>query len=298
MHLHLSFFFFSSRRRHTRCSRDWSSDVCSSDLAGHPFVLLSPANLEAALASRPSSSADLLRETFDVFEDGVCLLARDGSLKVANAGGERLFRSTLQQELQGVASEAARRGATADRSLTLDGRAYAARAYPLSERGVVLYIRDATDEREREIGRLQSEKLASIGMLAAGVAHEINNPAAFVLANIEALTGHMRLVEDKLRDFPDASVARPGLSNLLFEASAILQESKEGMARIQRIVKDLGSFSHADEDVAVPMNVNTALDSAITRLRNELKYRARVERELRATRLVRASPARLGQVFL
>jgi signal transduction histidine kinase/ActR/RegA family two-component response regulator len=266
--------------------------------AGHPFVLVSPANLEAALASRPSSSGDLLRETFDVFEDGVCLLARDGALKVANAIGERLFRSALKADLQGVANEATRRGATADRCLTLDGRAYAARAYPLSERGVVLYIRDATDEREREIGRLQSEKLASIGMLAAGVAHEINNPAAFVLANIEALTGHMRLIEDKLRELPDANAARAALSNLLFEVSAVLQESKEGMARIQRIVKDLGSFSHADEDVNIPMSVNTAVESALTMLRNELKYRARVESELRSKRLVMASAPRLGQVFL
>ena len=82
------------------------------------------------------------------------------------------------------------------------GRAFAVRAYPLPGRGAVLYVRDATDEREREIGRLQAEKLASIGLLAAGVAHEINNPAAFVLANIEALTGHLRLVEERLRD-PD-----------------------------------------------------------------------------------------------
>jgi signal transduction histidine kinase/ActR/RegA family two-component response regulator len=266
--------------------------------AGHGFVLVSPAQLEASLASRPSSSGDLLRETFDVFEDGVCLLARNGTLKVANATGEHLFGSTLKEELQGVASEAARRGAIADRCLTLDGRFYSARAYPLSERGVVLYIRDATAEREREIGRLQSEKLASIGMLAAGVAHEINNPAAFVLANIEALTGHMRLIEDKLRELPDADAARGTLSSLLFEASAILQESKEGMARIQRIVKDLGSFSHADEDVNVPMSVNTAVESALTMLRNELKYRARVEQDLRARRLVLASAPRLGQVFL
>jgi signal transduction histidine kinase len=266
--------------------------------AGHPFVLMSPACLEATFASRPSSSADVLRETFDVFEDGVCLLARDGSLKVANAIGERLFRSVLKSELQSVASEAARRGAIADRSLSLDGRAFVVRAYPLSERGVVLYIRDATDEREREIGRLQSEKLASIGMLAAGVAHEINNPAAFVLANIEALTGHMRLIEDKLRELPGADAARGSLSDMLFEASAILQESKEGMARIQRIVRDLGSFSHADEDVSVPMSVNTAVESALTMLRNELKYRARVEQDLRATRLVLASAPRLGQVFL
>jgi signal transduction histidine kinase len=266
--------------------------------AGHPFVLVSPASLEASLASRPSSSGDLLRETFDVFEDGVCLLARNGALKVANAIGERLFGSSLKQELQDVASEATRRSATADRSLTLDGRAFAARAYPLSERGVVLYIRDATDEREREIGRLQSEKMASIGMLAAGVAHEINNPAAFVLANIEALTGHMRLIEDKLRDLPNADAAHAALSNLLFEASAILQESKEGMARIQRIVRDLGSFSHADEDVNVPISVNTAVESALTMLRNELKYRARVEQDLRASRPVLASAPRLGQVFL
>jgi signal transduction histidine kinase/ActR/RegA family two-component response regulator len=266
--------------------------------AGHPFVLISPACLEATFASRQSSNVDLLRETFDVFEDGVCLLARDGSLKVANASGERLFDSILKADLQGVAAEATRRGVTADRGLMLDGRAYAARAYPLSERGVVLYIRDATDEREREIGRLQSEKLASIGMLAAGVAHEINNPAAFVLANIEALTAHMRLIEDKLHELPDADAQRPALCSLLFEASAILQESKEGMARIQRIVKDLGSFSHADEDVDVPISVNVAVESALTMLRNELKYRARVEQDLHARRLVLASAPRLGQVFL
>jgi CheY-like chemotaxis protein len=140
--------------------------------------------------------------------------------------------------------------------------------------------------------------MASIGMLAAGVAHEINNPAAFVLANIEALTGHMRLIEGRLRDLPNADAAHAALSNLLFEASAVLQESKEGMARIQRIVRDLGSFSHADEDVNVPISVNTAVESALTMLRNELKYRARVEQDLRASRPVLASAPRLGQVFL
>ena len=70
------------------------------------------------------------------------------------------------------------------------------------------------------------------------------------------------------------------------------------MARIHRIVRDLGSFSHTDDEAIVPMNVNLAIDSALGMLRNELKYRARVERDLRAKRLVRASAPRLGQVFL
>lgn len=266
--------------------------------AGHTHVVVAPNELQATFASRPSSTGDVLRETFDVFEDAVCLISPEGMLKVANAMGERLYDSRLGPELQAAAAEAVRRGATADRTVQQDARVFAVRSYPLTGRGAVVYVRDATDEREREIGRLQAEKLASIGMLAAGVAHEVNNPAAFVLANIEALTGSMRLIEDKLRELPEAGEARASLSNLLFEASAILQESKEGMARIQRIVRDLGSFSHVDEDVSVPLNVNTAVESALTMLRNEIRYRAHVEQDLQATRLVRASVPRLGQVFL
>ncbi len=250
------------------------------------------------LEASPLSGSDVLRETFQVFEDGVCLVAPGGTLEVGNAIGERLFAGGLRDELVAAAREVADRGVTADRTLLRDGKVYAVRAYPVSGRGTVLYVRDATDEREREIGRLQAEKLASIGLLAAGVAHEINNPSAFVLANIEALAGHLRLLEDKLRELPDGGAARLGLGDLLFEATAILQESKEGMARIHRIVRDLGSFSHTDEDSIVPMDVNLAIESTLTMLRNELKYRARVERELRAARFVHASAPRLGQVFL
>src|SRR6185369_1643931 len=262
---------------------------------GYDFVALHPERLGSGGLG---AGSEVLRETFDVFEDGVCLVAPDGALEIANAIGARLYGGGLQGELQAAAREAISTGASADRALSDGGRAFAVRAYPLAGRGAVLYVRDTTDERDREIRRLQAEKLASIGMLAAGVAHEINNPAAFVLANIEALSGHLRLIDDKIRELPEGTVAHLGLSEVLFEASAILQESKEGMARIHRIVRDLGSFSHSDEDADVAMNVNVALESALTMLRNELKYRARVERDMRATRAVRGNTARLGQVFL
>jgi signal transduction histidine kinase/ActR/RegA family two-component response regulator len=262
---------------------------------GVELVVMPPGELEKILRV---PGADVLRDAFEVFDDGVCLVAPDGSLEVANGTGARLWGGAMRADLEAAAREALASAGTADRSLTDEGRAYTVRAYPVSGRGAVLYVRDSTDERERELGRLQAEKLASIGLLAAGVAHEINNPAAFVLANIEALTGHMRLVEEKLRELPEAGAAQRGLSDLLFEANAILQESKEGMARIHRIVRDLGSFSHADEDATQPIDVNLAIESALTMLRNELKYRARVDRDLKATRLVQASAPRLGQVFL
>jgi two-component system, NtrC family, sensor kinase len=264
----------------------------------HDFVLLSPEALRAMLAGGSRSGGDALRAAFDVLEDGVCVVAPGGALEAANASGARLYSGVLRDDLGAAAREAIASGGTVDRSLSPDGRAFAVRATPLAGRGAVLHVRDATDERAREIGRLQAEKLASIGLLAAGVAHEINNPAAFVLANIEALAGHLRLIEERLRDLPEGVLARLGLTDQLFEANAILQESKEGMARIHRIVRDLAAFSHADEESSAPMNVNLALESALGMLRNELKYRARVERELRATRVVRASAARLGQVFL
>ncbi len=272
-----------------------SAKAALTRLAGGAFdLVLARAERLPSLAARDQ----LLREAFDVFEDGVCLVDPDGALEIGNAAGARLYGGPLRAELIAAARDAIDAAASADRGLSSDGRAFAVRAYPVPGRGAILYVRDATDEREREIGRLQGEKLASIGLLAAGVAHEINNPAAFVLANIEALTGQLRLVEERLRELPDGVAAKLGLTDLLFEANVILQESKEGMARIHRIVRDLGSFSHADEEANGPMDVNQAIDSALGMLRNELKYRARVERELKAERLVRASAPRLGQVFL
>src|SRR4030095_5699955 len=125
-------------------------------------------------------------------------------------------------------------------------------------------------------------------MLAAGVAHEINNPASFVLANVEALSGLLRLLDEKLRADRLAS-RRLGLRDLLFEASAIVQESKEGMARIHRIVRDLHAFSRVEDDPRGVTDVNAAIQSALTMLRNELRYRAEVERALEATRPVRGN---------
>ncbi len=270
---------------------------------------------------------DALRETFDVIEHGLFLFDASGKVQIENAAGRRLREvpsdgtwpgvgvsgvtagiveaplaegptgPSIQVFLEGLAREAISSNATCDRSLTRESRQLNARGYPVAGRRALVYVRDVTEERDKELRRLQAEKLASIGMMAAGVAHEINNPASFVLANIEALLGLLRLLDDKLKH--DPVVARKlGLKEMLFEAMSIVQESKEGMARIYRIVRDLHSFSRVDDDATAVTDVNAALESSLTMLRSELRYRAAVERDLKATRPVRASAARLGQVFL
>lgn len=269
----------------------------------------SNAELLAPLPSGPESR--LIRETFDVFDEALLLLDASGAVQIENAAGRKLLEEeptpalrsptevddSIRALLAELAREAITKSAVCDRSLSHAGRRLDARAYPAAGRRALLYVRDVTEERGQEVRRLQSEKLASIGMLAAGVAHEINNPASFVLANIDALSGLLRSIEEKLR--ADAQSARKlGLRDLLFEATSIVQESKEGMARINRIVRDLHSFSRTDDDAQTATDVNAAVDSALTMLRNELRYRTMIERDLRATQSVRASAARLGQVFL
>lgn len=293
------------------------SKAVADEVQRHNFELVGKVNegtrqLEK-LAYELRVERDALRETFDVIEDGLLLLDEAGHIQLENTAGRKLRgapaagaavetiegggEASIQTALELLAREAIGKNATCDRNLSHGGRQLNARAYPAAGQRALLYVRDVTEERDTELRRLQSEKLASIGMLAAGVAHEINNPASFVLANTEALMGILRLMEDKLKADP-AAARKLGLREILFEAMTIVQESKEGMARIHRMVRDLHSFSRVDDDATALTDVNAALESSLTMLRNELRYRAVVERDLRATFPVRASAARLGQVFL
>ncbi len=269
------------------------------------------------LAAELRIERDALRETFDVFQDGLLLLDSRGEVLIENTAGRRLLdRAPLAsshrssgdgqdgvvgtsffESIAAFAREAIGHNATYCRTLTWKGRQLDVRANPAVGGRALVYVRDVTEERDRELRRLQAEKLAAIGMLAAGVAHEINNPASFVLANVDSLAGILRKLDETLRTEKVYEEAGR-LEGIVFDAMTVVQESKEGMARIHRIARDLHSFSRIDDDASALSDVNSAVDSALTMLRSELRYRATVERSLCATQLVRASAARLGQVFL
>jgi two-component system, NtrC family, sensor kinase len=144
---------------------------------------------------------------------------------------------------------------------------------------------------------LQSEKMAAVGQLAAGVAHEINNPIGFVSSNISTLTQYSeqllevidlscqmasylphepRLMLDSLLEKVEYDYLRRDLPDLL-------QESKDGLARVKRIVSDLRDFSTSDEGQRVAADLNAVLERALTMVAADLAGKVEVVRELAST---------------
>lgn len=160
---------------------------------------------------------------------------------------------------------------------------------------------------------LQSEKMASIGQLAAGVAHEINNPIGFVSSNLGSLRGYVEPLFSLLallKKTPADTLPAPLREELARVDAAVdldyvqedlpqlLHESEDGLARVKKIVQDLKDFSRVDHADWQDADLNAGLDSTLNVVMNEVKYKAEVRKHYGALPPVRCIAAQLNQVFM
>lgn len=151
-----------------------------------------------------------------------------------------------------------------------------------------LYVaRDVTEARRMQAHLLVSDRMVSVGTLAAGVAHEINNPLAAVTANLDLLTRDVARLE---RSAP----ALEGLADMKEE----IADAREGAERVRHIVRDLQVFSRSDEESRGPVDLHRVVASSLRMAKNELRHRARVVEDLGRIAFVDGNEARLGQVVL
>ncbi|MGZ5968040.1 MAG: hybrid sensor histidine kinase/response regulator [Polyangiales bacterium] len=139
---------------------------------------------------------------------------------------------------------------------------------------------DLTERRELQARLALADRMASVGTLAAGVAHEINNPLAYVVTNLDAAANE---------------IARLAPGSRALQA---LAEAKEGSERVRRIVQDLKTFSRADDDSRERVDLKSVVVSSLDLAMNEIRHRARLVRDLRDAPRVDANAGKLGQVVV
>ena len=171
---------------------------------------------------------------------------------------------------------------------------------------------------------LQSEKMASIGQLASGVAHEINNPTGFVSSNLKTLEDYQQDIDGLIQRYREIKklVVDSGmsekksdqLSELIDEIEIyeeekeidyiredireLIKDCREGTERIKKIVMDLKDFAHPGEGVLQATDINKGLESTLNVVYNELKYKANIVKKYENLPLIQAYPQQLNQVFM
>jgi PAS domain S-box-containing protein len=150
----------------------------------------------------------------------------------------------------------------------------------------IAQIQDVTEEKRLEARLALADRMASVGTLASGIAHEINNPLTYVIGNLE-------LIAESLKQ-----VARVSPTEPLPEVSSLLDEARSGADRIREIVQGLKRLTWTESKKRTLVDLSAALDAAIKMAAHEISHRARLVKEYAESIRVEADESRLVQVFL
>ncbi len=158
---------------------------------------------------------------------------------------------------------------------------------------VVTFARDVTERKRMQTQLMLADRMAALGTLCAGVAHEINNPLAYVMCNIDIIVRELPLIARELDRRPELDPLAARLEDL----AKLAVMAREGTQSIRRIVGDLRTLAHVDEGRA-PVDVRWVLNAAVNLTRHEVSTRARLELDYHDVPLVNANAPRLEQVFV
>ncbi|AUG06111.1 ATP-binding protein [Pseudomonas sp. S09G 359] len=183
------------------------------------------------------------------------------------------------------------------------------RTLALTQAGQALQL-EIDERKQLESQLVQSEKLASLGQLAAGVAHEINNPVGFISSNLGTLGGYFNQLQEMLDAYRQAETALGGdhfealrqrldLDFLKEDIPTLLRESRDGIGRVAQIVKDLKDFSRVDNDQTWQWaNLQQGIDSTLNIVASELKYKADVIKHYTPLPDIECLASQLNQVVM
>lgn len=252
------------------------------------------------------NNAAVMRSILDSMAEGVLVTNERGDISHANQAASSILRrplSTLADLSQCRNDSPILRGLRGERidhaemSITVAGetaeRWLSVNARPLevddrgSRTGVAVF-RDVTDEKAASARMLVNERMASLGTLAAGVGHEINNPLMAVLGNLDMAIDDLRQLREELTEH-----------QFLAETIDELQDARHAADRVRNIVRDLKLFSRQDnEDIRGDVDVTQVVESSARIVWNEVRHRATLIREFEPVPLVHANESRIGQIVL